>query len=272
MTVGGDLPDLASKQEEVKRTDRPQTEIARSPTTMDADDIAVDACFLLECPEEVLVQICIELESLLAIYNLCATCHELRSQIRAARLLWRHRCLTLLSPSILLTHQAAWGGGTMADSARFYRRLYRAAVSADEFAYATDMQKSMLGAYEKPELEQHLAYTGHTATAVGPLVAVVGGMYKGERDGPIHVAVAQLGESARLVVPSLAEGSARPPNRLRHSACAVRRPSWATASAGCDIREDVLILGGYRDADEADEEGNQVVRRGACMLMALDGT
>ena len=228
------------------------------------------ASFLLDCPDEVFVQICTSLDSLASIYAVGETCGALREQVRNARVLWRDRCSALLGAPLLHLHQVAWGGGATSttDSARFYRRLYRAAVTCETVAYARSMQRSMIAPHGD-DADTLLAATGHTATACAHLVAVIGGWRPRCASQHMHTYVADLRAPGRLVVPTLAPGSAKPPCRLRHASCAVRRPSWAVAAAEA-IEQCVLVVGGVSDDDrgggdddDADEGGGApVVARG----------
>ena len=57
-------------------------------------------CHLVEdCDEDILVEVTRHLP-LMATYHLATTCKALRSHIRAARDLWRERCINLVKQSV----------------------------------------------------------------------------------------------------------------------------------------------------------------------------
>ena len=72
-------------------------------------------------------------------------------------------------------HLSAWRA---ADSARFHRRLVRAALEG-ELAYANSLRSAVVGAAPAP-LERIINTTGHTATACGARRAA-GDVVRGRR-------------------------------------------------------------------------------------------
>lgn len=179
-------------------------------------------------PEEVLVSCLLALHDIPSVIAVASSCSTLRTTIRASLLLWRQLTATLLGAPLVTLHRTAW---CVADDARFHRRLLRAAFECREFCYANSLRRAMSNGWADADLEKLLCATGHTATPIGPLIAVVGGWRPSCELPHLHVLAIDVHER-QLRIPELCAGSAKPLRRLRHAACAIERPTWADVPPG----------------------------------------
>ena len=209
-------------------------------------------------PEEVIVSCLLALRDVPSVLAVASCCSTLRKTIRSSLLLWRQLTATLLGAPLVTLHRTAW---CVADDATFHRRLLRAAIECREFCYANSLRRTMSDGWSAKGLEKLLCATGHTATGVGHLIAVIGGWRPSCEVNHLHVLAVDV-HQRQLRLPELCTGSARPLRRLRHASCAVERPAWAHVPAGAPELPSVLVLGGAYDggghSDESEREGDEL--------------
>ncbi|CAK0898434.1 unnamed protein product [Prorocentrum cordatum] len=187
-----------------------------------------------------------------ALLDTGASCSELQRRSRDCTELWRALCEFLLGATALQLHEAAWSAGAAdAGSAQFYRRLFRATWSCDEFCYDHKMRNLLLGSIGQggpsgPAGEEAARYllctSGHTAEALGPFVLQLGGMRSAAEEAaePVHVTVIDLARG-RVLRPALARDSRRPAQRMRHASCTVAAPFLGPAALPGAV---LVIVGG----------------------------
>ena len=159
-----------------------------------------------------------------SVLSLASTSHALRVSILTSRQLWRSLSIELLGEPLVGLHGTAWQS---ADTARFHRRLVRAAHSCNALAYANGLRRAVTHRFSEAYLKRIICTTGHTASACGPsLVAVIGGWRTNCSSEHLHVYVVDIARKS-LRVPDLHETSAKPARRMRHAAAVVRTPGWA---------------------------------------------
>lgn len=187
------------------------------------------------------------------------TCRELHQLVRSSTHVWRELVTAHLGEPLVELHRAAWGfagddgdGAPVAnpmdaDSADFYRVLFRAATECSRLAHANALRPRALAHLSRDDVERLLCTTGHTATGLGHFVAIVGGWRRHCDLAHLHVSLVDV-SGPKLIEPTLAPGSAQPARRIRAAACAIARPSWLArradepSSAPC-----ALVLGGCDD-------------------------
>ena len=201
---------------------------------------SVLSLMLASLSEDGLIAVATHLDAA-GLLRLALACKAFHKALLRSRYLWRRLSLDLLGEPLVQLHLSAWRA---ADSARFHRRLVRAALEG-ELAYANSLRSAVVGAAPAP-LERIINTTGHTATACGALVAVIGGWRPSCLVEHLHVFVVDVAGRA-LRVPQLAEGSARPCRRMRHASAAVATPRWARVPAGAPALPSALVLGGACD-------------------------
>lgn len=163
---------------------------------------------------------------------------------------------TQLGEPLVQVHAAAWGA--VSDGARFYRRCFRAAFACHELCYANGLRSDLVA--ETPDdLKAIINTTGHSASAVGHFVAVIGGWRPSCPLPHLHVFVVDVRGRA-IRIPELIEGSARPQRRMRHASAVVATPPWAALPPGAPAAlPSILVLGGACDggasAGEGDDDG-----------------
>ena len=191
------------------------------------------------------------------IIALSATCTSFRTTLMESRDLWRSLSVALLGEPLVGLHLSAWKA---ADNARFHRRLVRAGLACNDFAYANKLRGEVVApitgsSISLEKLKPIIYTTGHTASACGPgLVAVIGGWRPDCSLPHLHAFVIDVRGRA-LRVPTVSDASAKPSRRMRHASAVVATPPWATLPAGApESLPSVLVLGGACDGGGADME------------------
>lgn len=216
---------------------------------------------LNELPDECLQCIGLALRAPRDILRLAAACCACHAALGSSLLLYRMLCEELLGLPLVEIHRSAWSAA--ADDPRFYRRLFRAASTCDDFVYANRLRNSISHGFE--DGLDGIAATGHTATSVGQLVAIVGGWRPDSEETCIQLHIIDI-QRQKLITPTLAEGSARPHRRLRHASCSIQRPGWLPLPAGQPRLPCVLVLGGASDGGPYEEEDEPALRRGSPLV------
>mmetsp|Transcript_173370 Transcript_173370/g.556103 ORF Transcript_173370/g.556103 Transcript_173370/m.556103 type:complete len:570 (-) Transcript_173370:223-1932(-) len=207
-------------------------------------------CLLEVLHDDALVRICRFLPAK-ALLDTGCSCRELQERSQQSVDLWRGLCHFLLGETSLLLHDRCWST-VAADCGTpdFYRRLFKAAWSCEQFCYDHSVRESLLQSLrDNPRCSQDysdakqetVCMSGHSAEAIGPLVVQIGGMRNVMGpDDLVKVSVLNLDER-RIFEPALSEDSARPLQRMRHSTCVVRAPFLPQSA----FREAILVLGGH---------------------------
>jgi len=215
-----------------------------------------------------------------ALLDVGLACGLLNERAQGSAALWRSLCLALLGEALVLLHEEAWGGARVGDAsaASFWRSLFRAGYEGRRFQYASGIRdrfpnldagalvdepvgpappQSAQPAAEAPSgpctavpiavsdrdrFARALSASGHTASALGHHVFVIGGWRPHSKEEGLHVCAVDL-QGMRLVEPMLTPDSARPCRRLRHSSCVVRHAAFDGAGG----QDAVLVLGGCHD-------------------------
>eukprot|EP00927_Polykrikos_kofoidii_P078893 TRINITY_DN75693_c0_g1_i1.p1 TRINITY_DN75693_c0_g1~~TRINITY_DN75693_c0_g1_i1.p1 ORF type:complete len:572 (-),score=43.61 TRINITY_DN75693_c0_g1_i1:150-1865(-) len=208
----------------------------------------------------------------LTLLRFASSAPYLHGRVRNTAGLWRSLCVELLGEALVQLHVTA-REGVVDDEAEFWRALFRSGYVGDKFYYANDLRQrcihsdSLLGQAVLPSgrgggpllvdeqthaasLERAFAASGHTATALGKAVVIVGGWRPHSEDACLHVSIVDL-SSLTVQEPVRANDSQAPERRFRHAACAVRL-SPAAQMQGRDSQADVskcqlLIFGGCND-------------------------
>ena len=183
-----------------------------------------------------------------SILALASTSRALHLAILTSRQLWRSLSISILGEPLVGLHAAAW---RYADTARFHRRLVRAAHSCSGLAYANGLRRMVTHSFSEAHLKRIICTTGHTASACGPsLVAVIGGWRSDCSLEHLHVYIVDIAHRS-LRVPELHETSSKPARRMRHAAAVVSTPPWALhnlpAGSPAETLPSVLVLGGACD-------------------------
>jgi hypothetical protein len=135
----------------------------------------VGRCFILDCDEALPIIIShLDGKGLAALASSCRTVRDLAEGDEGLRW-WTRLCRTLLGKTVCAMHLQAAGGAPIADTARFWRRLYRHALHADTFHWhAESSVRAWADVHAQDEAARCRAFDSAAAAGVaGPYVARV---------------------------------------------------------------------------------------------------
>mmetsp|Transcript_49622 Transcript_49622/g.118144 ORF Transcript_49622/g.118144 Transcript_49622/m.118144 type:complete len:587 (-) Transcript_49622:58-1818(-) len=217
--------------------------------------------------------------------ELSACSRPFHSRARNSEALWSHLCRALLGETLVKLHEEVWDFPACPDKAEFWRELFQSAYRGEAFHYANDFREKITGSglpcirqavaeHEQAgrkgavevsagdveaDLDKLLSASGHTACALGKVVAILGGWRPDYIEEDIFVTLLDV-HSKQMFKPTLAEGSARPERRLRHSSCVVQmtkpidpttRGAWNYTDEAPSTTPVALVLGGCNDRTHA---------------------
>eukprot|EP00435_Cladocopium_sp_Y103_P062834 s563_g24.t1 len=196
--------------------------------------------------EDALVRICRFLPAR-PLLEMGTSCSDFCHRARNSKELWKGLCSFLLGDTTLMLHEANCSSSS---SAEFYRRLFRAAWSCEDFCYDHRLRRSLLMSLQN-QVEgegsrnqsgaELLCMSGHTSETLGPLVIQIGGMRNSlQPDDIVHVTVINL-QNRQILRPGLTEDSMKPLQRMRHASCVVMPNSLPDAA----FPGAILVLGGH---------------------------
>lgn len=186
-----------------------------------------------------------------ALLELGSSCSDFYHRARNSKELWKGLCSFLLGDTTLMLHEASWSSSsTLGSTAEFYRRLFRAAWSCEDFCYDHRLRRSLLmslqneaeGEGSRNQSTELLCMSGHSSETLGPLVIQIGGMRNSlQPDDIVHVTVINL-QNRQILRPTLTEDSLKPLQRMRHASCVVMPNSLPQDAA---FPGAILVLGGH---------------------------